>query len=331
MLAVIIKRDDADRVLKKLFYHEMIDKTHKIISDSSNIYVPLATYPTGLNLETIDMDFPERRIIENPIKPIIPEILNIGIPNEKIPRRWVKLGDSAIINYHGEHESEIGSYYAKALGVKTIYALSGRIEGKMRKPSLKILYGSGGDVTHLENGVYFTFDPSRIMFSPGNVNVRTSMKGIDASGKIIFDMFAGIGYFSIPIARYGHPDIIFASEINPGSFYYLSKNIQNNKVAGKFKIYNKDCRDVLLERKADIIIMGHFDSPDYVDHALLNLKSHGQVIMHHLVKRDKLKVYTNKIIETFGKYGANANIYSSRMVKSYSPNIWHYQTIISIS
>ena len=240
MRGVIINRDNADRILRALFSREMIDKTHKIISDSSNVYAPLKADPVGLGLEAIDMDFPKRRTIENPIKPIIPEILKLGIPGEDIPWRWVKLGDCAIINYNGEHGSEIGFLYSRALRVKTIYTLTGRIEGKMRKPSIKILYGAGGDITHLENGVYFTFDPSRIMFSPGNVNIRTSMKEIYAVGKIVFDMFAGIGYFSIPIAKYGHPDTIFASEINSESFYYLGRNIQNNKVSGKFKIYNTE-------------------------------------------------------------------------------------------
>ncbi len=331
MRAVVIQRDGADKVLKILFSQKMIDKTHKIISDPSHIYVPLVADQTLPGLEIVDMDLPERRIIESPIKPIIPEIMKLGIPIGQIPRRWVKLGDSAIINYTGIHGTEVGSLFSSALRVSTVYTLTGRIEGKMRKPSLKILYGLGGDITHLENGVFFTFDPARIMFSPGNVNVRTSMKGIDASGKTVFDMFAGIGYFSIPIAKYGHPDIIFASEINPVSFHYLRENIQNNKVQDKFKIYNKDCRDVTLDRKADIIIMGHFDSPDYVEHALLNVKNHGRIIMHHLVKRENLKSYTESILKIFSKFGVNGKLLSSERVKSYSPNIWHYQTTICIS
>ena len=58
------------------------------------------------------------------------------------------------MQYKGNY---FGLLFANALRVKTIYALTGRIEGQMRKPSLKILYGKGGDITHLENGVYFTF------------------------------------------------------------------------------------------------------------------------------------------------------------------------------
>ena len=331
MRAVIIERGDADKILKRLFAQKVIDKTHKIISDSSHIYAPLAADRTVPGLEIVDIDFPERRIIESPIKPIIPEMLKLGIPAGEIPRKWVKLGDCAIINYSGNHETDVGFLFANALRVRTIYALTGRIEGKMRKPSLKILYGPGGDITHLENGVYFTFDPSRIMFSPGNVNVRTSMRGIDASGKIVFDMFAGIGYFSIPIAKYGHPDIIFASEINPESFHYLRMNIQNNKVLEKFEIFNRDCRDVLLDRKADIVIMGHFDSHDYIGHAILNIRDPGKIIMHHLVKRENIKSYTNNLLEILSKYGVYGKVLASERVKSYSPNIWHYQTTFWVS
>ncbi len=43
-------------------------------------------------------------------------------------------------------------------------------------------------------------------------------------------MFAGIGYFTLPVARAG--GFVHAMEINPVAFDYLQKNIVLNKLSG---------------------------------------------------------------------------------------------------
>ena len=43
-------------------------------------------------------------------------------------------------------------------------------------------------------------------------------------------MFAGIGYFTIPIAVHSNVKKIYAIEINPVSYNFLCENIKLNKV-----------------------------------------------------------------------------------------------------
>ena len=42
------------------------------------------------------------------------------------------------------------------------------------------------------------------------------------------DMFGGIGPFAIPAAKKGCT--VYSNDLNPSSFYYLTQNIQLNKV-----------------------------------------------------------------------------------------------------
>ena len=46
---------------------------------------------------------------------------------------------------------------------------------------------------------------------------------------VLFDVFAGVGPFSIPCAKKGCR--VYANDLNPHSVYWLKKNLKLNKVA----------------------------------------------------------------------------------------------------
>ncbi len=56
-------------------------------------------------------------------------------------------------------------------------------------------------------------------------------------------MFAGIGYFTIPVAGSGAS--VHAMEINPVAFEYLNRNIVENGLTGLVNSSLGDCRDLL--------------------------------------------------------------------------------------
>jgi tRNA wybutosine-synthesizing protein 2 len=331
MKAIALPRKSAEKELRTFLKSGLVDKKKRIMADTEYVYVPILSDRGLPGHRIVDIDLLERPVPEAPISVISRRASEIGIKVGDLPRRWVRFGNSIIIRYGGAEPRLLAEIMASALNAKSVYRYSGRISGVLRVPSLELLFGNGGSVTHLENGIRYAFDPSKVMFSPGNVGVRSSMKHVEVKGKIIFDMFSGIGYFSIPLAKYGNPHHIYAAEINPASYQYLVTNIKQNKVQEIFTTFNADCSTITLPEKADLIVMGHFSSPAYIRHAVDNLRTGGIIMMHHLVSSENLQNSPLEIEKKLQEYHLAYRISSSRVVKSYSPHHWHVVTQVVIS
>lgn len=330
MKALAIPRESAERELRSILRSGIVDKKKRITADQNYVYVPILSGAPATSRRVVDVDLKERSVPESPLNAILRKAKEAGLIEAILPRRWVRYGNSVLIRYDGPDPKILGKIIGEVLGAKSVYRYSGGISGVLRVPSLELIFGIGGPVTHLENGIRYTFDPSKVMFSPGNVGIRASMKHMDARGKIIYDMFAGIGYFSIPLAKYGHPRHVYAVEINPASYEYLLLNLQRNRVQNIFTTYNSDCSSITISEKADIIVMGHFNSPSYILSAYNNAKTGGTIMMHHLVSSENLEHPEGEIGKKFQDLGIKHEVSSSRVVKSYSPHHWHVVTEVVI-
>jgi len=147
----------------------------------------------------------------------IKKSLSIDIPSELIkylPDKWEKIGDILIIKLNHnleEYQKIICEKYAEILLCKTVLNNVGGVIGTNRTPKVDIIYGSKNTETiHKENGIRFNLDTAKIMFSSGNMHERLRMANISNMDEIVVDLFAGIGYFTIPMAVYSKPKKIFA-------------------------------------------------------------------------------------------------------------------------
>jgi hypothetical protein len=61
-----------------------------------------------------------------------------------------------------------------------------------------LVHPAGGDgwVKVSQNGLVYSFDVTRVMFSRGNVNERRRMGTLNARGETVLDLYAGIGCFA---------------------------------------------------------------------------------------------------------------------------------------
>jgi tRNA wybutosine-synthesizing protein 2 len=177
---------------------------------------------------------------------------------EELPMRWEFVGDIVILRLHAnakKHKKEIGKAYAEILETKTVCADIGGVSGEFRKPATEILFGDNAESVRLENGIRYKFDVTKIMFASGNTDERNRMSHIDCKGETVVDMFAGIGYFSLPIAKFTGAEMVIACEKNPDSFHYLKENIHLNGLNNVIAVLG-DNRS--LEYKGvDRIIMGY--------------------------------------------------------------------------
>ena len=103
--------------------------------------------------------------------------------------------------------------------------------GAERAPAVELLRGEAGEVVHRENGLVYRLDPSRVMFSGGNREEKARLAGMVRPGERTADLFAGIGYFTLPAARAGSR--VHAMEINPVAFNYLEENLAANGLTDK--------------------------------------------------------------------------------------------------
>jgi len=224
-----------------------------------------------------------------------------------LPRGFQTLGDVAIIKLKPlllEKKILIAEKYLDLLPkIKSVYLNSGRVKGQFRTPEkIEFLVGVDNPIAkHKEHGVIYKFDFTKIMFSMGNLNERKHLATLVKEGEVIVDMFAGIGYFSLPIAIHSKPKKIFSIELNPDSFKYLTENIKLNHCEDKITPINGDSKIEVIKLsksgiKADRVIMGVFPAPkDFIKEALTLARVEG-TIYHYEGIVDKEK-YLNLLNE----------------------------------
>jgi tRNA wybutosine-synthesizing protein 2 len=230
------------------------------------------------------------------------------------------IGDILVIKEDVEDPEKL----LKTPGVNRIVKL-GRINGLKREPDVDVIVGDGTETIHRENKCFFKIDVSRIMWSKGNTTERKRMSKIVDEGETVVDMFAGIGYFSIPIAVHSKPTKIYSIEINPVSHEYLCENIKLNNIDNIEPVLG-NCREVAPRGVADRVLMGYIgNTNEYLDVAMDVLKE-GGILHYHESVPDKLKFI--RPIERINQAAMFADrgeveIINKRIIKPYSPGVYH--------
>ena len=274
---------------------------------------------------------PFEKIREKLSKDIPPNLL------DDIPNKWEIIGEVLIVKLPNNllhHKELIGKVYADFLGCKTVLNDVGGISGELREPDVEIIYGSNETETiHKENGVRYKLDPQKIMFSSGNMDERIRMATISNKGRTIVDLFAGIGYFTLPIAVHSKPKKIFACEKNKTAYKYLTENIALNNVNSIVEPLFGDNRDTAPENVADRVIMGYFGGTEvFLPTAIKSLKD-GKGIIHFHEKYSE-KLVPDKPMESIqlvaDDFNKKVELLQYKHVKSYAPGISHYVFDISV-
>ncbi len=248
---------------------------------------------------------------------------------ELLPSSYQIIGDILLIKLpkikSASQKKKIANSIVKILPyVKAVCEITG-VAGEFRKPRVKILLGGGTETLHKENGILYKIDVAEIMFSKGNLAERKRLLDKIRPGEVIIDMFSGIGYFSIPIAKFGDPKIIYSIEKNKISFDYLKENIKLNKIQNIAPILG-DCRKISLSQKADRVLMGYLPGTyRFLPAAFGFLKDKGIINYHDTFSKGEL---WNKPLEILNKEANKKGfklkkILEKKIVKDYAPNVYH--------
>jgi tRNA wybutosine-synthesizing protein 2 len=231
------------------------------------------------------------------------------------------IGDILVIKENVENPEKL----LKTPGVNRIVKL-GRISGFKREPDVEVIVGEGTETIHRENKCKFKLDVSRIMWSKGNTTERKRMSLIVEDGETVVDMFAGIGYFSIPIAVHSNPAKIYSIEINPVSHGYLCENVHLNDVEGIVDPILGNCREVAPSDVADRVIMGYIGNTNEYLNVAMDVLKEGGIIHYHESVPDKLKFIRpiDRISESaIGAGRELVEVTNKRIIKPYSPGVYH--------
>ncbi|MEM2342396.1 MAG: class I SAM-dependent methyltransferase family protein [Candidatus Bathyarchaeia archaeon] len=252
------------------------------------------------------------------------------------------VGDIAILKIHKKLESK-GEIIADAVmqlnkNIKTVLCQTSPISGELRLRELKWLGGEKKTETiHKEHGCLFKVDLAKCYFSPRLSHERMRIARQVKPGEIIVNMFAGVGCFSIIIARYSRAEKIYSIDINPDAVHYMRLNTFMNKVDGIVKPMEGDAGEIIvskLQNMADRVLMPLPEKAyHHLDYALMALKPSGGIIHYYDFEHagrdeDPIPKVMRKVSEKLLNLDVKFEIPSARIVRTVGPR-W-YQVVLDI-
>jgi tRNA (guanine37-N1)-methyltransferase len=215
--------------------------------------------------------------------------------------------------------------------IKTVWRQANPVSGGFRLRGLEFVLGERKTETlHREHGCLFKVDLEKCYFSPRLSYERTRIARQVQPGEVVLNMFAGVGCYSIVIAKHSEPEKIFSIDINPVAIQYMQKNIKLNKVEEKVVPVQEDAKKVIEERMQKIADRMAYK---YLDYALLALKPTGGWIHYydfeHTDKGENpIKKIELKVSKKLQMLGVNFQVVFGRIVRPTGPN-WH-QVVLDI-
>jgi tRNA (guanine37-N1)-methyltransferase len=341
-LCLKVPKTNSEKVIKTAYRLGLVNKELEVQRNDAYVYVPLARSPSrdemqtlqeqAANIETATYTFSERK--KHPATFI--ELLEDKLPPHLfacLPRAMDFVGDIAIIEIPPELEA-----YKKAIGnailqthknMRTVLAKAGAIKGEYRTREYTIIAGEPKTETiHKEHGCQYHVDLAKAYFSPRLSHEHKRVASMVKEGETVIDMFAGVGPFSILIAK-THEDVkVYAIDKNPEAIALLKRNIRVNRVDGKVHPIYGDARHIIrlqLRGLADRVIMNLPEKAiEFVKAACEALKAEGGVVhFYSFVKESEpLEKLKQQFIAEVEKFGRMAKIFSTRFVRETAPYEW---------
>jgi tRNA wybutosine-synthesizing protein 2 len=326
-LAAVVAKPRSQVAIESLQAEGVYDDTRSVSEwTADSVAVPVTGPPQETQFREVVRQVGERRL-----RTLDDHLRERGWTDEEIaaaPSSWAVLGSVVLVDIgDSPRPAEVGEALLALHGeAETVLARHG-ISGEHREPSVEVIAGDGDTETvHTEHGTRYAMDLAEVMFSPGNKAERARMGDIVTADERVLDMFAGIGYFTLPMARAGAH--VTAVERNPTAFRFLVENVMLNDVDERVHPYRADCRDVVPgfaeEGRADRVVMGYYDAHEYLDSALDALAPGGVLHMHEATP-DALVF--DRPIERLEAAAAEADrdveVLDTRRVKEYSEGVAH--------
>ncbi len=328
-LAALVAKPNVDVAMASLREEGVYDDSRRLVEhDEGTVAIPVTEPPSATHVaDVIEQVDPEPRVTDLPL--LLRERGLTEAEIERAPGSWAVIGDVILVHFGDcKRRETVGDALLELhRGAETVVARKG-IVGETREPAIEVVAGEGDTETvHTEHGTTYAMDLAEVMFAPGNKAERARMGEVVNRDEHVLDMFAGIGYFTLPMARAGAR--VTAVEKNPVAFRYLAENARLNDVMDRVELFMGDCREVVpirVEAGAafDRVVMGYYDAAEYLTPALDALVAGGTLHMHEATPEAML---WDRPVERLEQAARTANRQvrhlDRRRIKSHSEGVEH--------
>jgi len=212
--------------------------------------------------------------------------------------------------------------------LRTVLMQTSPVSGEFRTRKLEVIAGDPNTETvHKEYGCLFKVDLSKVYFSPRLATERMRISSLVRPSEVVVNMFAGVGCYSIIMAKHSDVGKVYSIDKNPVAVRYMHENVRINKVGGKVVPICGDAGEVIekqLRGKADRVLMPLPESArEFLDSALTALRPQGGVIHFYDFGEDpdpfgpSIKFVRERLSER------RVEVTSKRIVRSYAPRVYH--------
>ena len=219
---------------------------------------------------------------------------------------------------------------------KSIFAQTSAVQGDYRLRNLEYLAGVNCTATeHREHGCRFKVDVSKTYFSPRLSTERMRISKMVADNEIITNMFAGVGTYSILIAKNNKTCKVYSIDSNPIANEFALVNAQINKVRERVIPICGDAREVIVKRlrgtSTRVLMPLPEKAKEFVDFAVMALKEKKGMIhyfAHIRATSKKLALDDAALDIKYAFINHDYRIVSTRVVREVGPHM--YQTVSDI-
>ncbi|HJS82655.1 MAG TPA: class I SAM-dependent methyltransferase family protein [Nitrososphaera sp.] len=219
---------------------------------------------------------------------------------------------------------------------KSVFAQVSAVQGDFRVRDLEFLAGQNTTMTeYKEHGCRFKVDVAKAYFSPRLSTERQRIADMVQDDEVIVNMFAGVGTYSIVIAKTNKTCRVYSIDSNIAAAELCTINAKLNKVQDRVESISGDAAKVIKDRlagSADRVLMPLPErAKDFVNEAVLALRPSGGIVHYFAhVRADNKKASQEAGLadasEAFSKYDHTAK--GIRIVREVGPRF--YQVVADV-
>ena len=302
---VRVKKERAEHVRELLIERGLLARSLKPSCDGQYVCFPVQTAPEDMDVGMFE--FEQRAGARMPMhrKVSFDVVGNIAL---------IELVEGMFQTSGRELAHELLFHHPN---IRAVYGKRGVI-GELRIPSLVHLAGEQiTHTTHRENGCTFELDIAKVYFNPRLATERERVENRIGKNDTVFDMFAGVGPFSILMAKRSSSRRVYAAEKNPVACEYLRANIEKNRVEN-VHVFEKDVR-AHPPIRADAIIMNlPHSAHDFLDVAMRAAGQGAHIFCYTISPEAALKERAARICSEAHRCAVMRDLH---VVKSYAPGV----------